>query len=102
MDEPQPDELINVKMLPFQREGLAWLKKQEDTKFNGGILADSMGMGKTCQTISLIVSKRLQKPTLVVCPVVALYQWRDEIEKFTRPGAFKILIFHGRLGISCV
>lgn len=93
--ENQPESLINVKLLPFQKEGLAWLKDQEESKYLGGILADSMGMGKTIQTISLLLDKKLESPTLVICPVVALYQWKDEIEKYTHPGAVKIYIFHG-------
>jgi DNA repair protein RAD16 len=91
----QPEDLINVKLLPFQKEGLYWMCEQEDSAISGGLLADAMGMGKTIQTISLMLAKRLEKPTLVVCPVVALFQWRDEIKKFTPEGHFKIYIFHG-------
>ena len=45
---------MTIKLLPFQLEGLNWLIKQEDGEFNGGILADEMGMGKTIQTIGLL------------------------------------------------
>ncbi|KAF3937592.1 hypothetical protein ABW19_dt0201039 [Dactylella cylindrospora] len=90
----QPDGLT-LTMLPFQLEGLNWLEKQEKTRFNGGILADEMGMGKTIQTIALLMEKpRPSKPTLVVAPTVALIQWRNEIEKHT-DNALKVLIFHG-------
>eukprot|EP00531_Pseudo-nitzschia_arenysensis_P016971 CAMPEP_0116148846 /NCGR_PEP_ID=MMETSP0329-20121206/18598_1 /TAXON_ID=697910 /ORGANISM="Pseudo-nitzschia arenysensis, Strain B593" /LENGTH=1297 /DNA_ID=CAMNT_0003645053 /DNA_START=67 /DNA_END=3960 /DNA_ORIENTATION=+ len=33
--------------------------------------------------------------TLVVCPLIALYQWKEEIEKFTKPDALTICIYHG-------
>lgn len=33
--------------------------------------------------------------TLVVCPVIALHQWKAEIEKFTEPGTFTVAIYHG-------
>ena len=33
--------------------------------------------------------------TLVVCPLVALSQWKSEIEKFTEPGCLSIGIYHG-------
>eukprot|EP00124_Ichthyophonus_hoferi_P003978 Ihof_evm1s390 gene=Ihof_evmTU1s390 len=42
IDQP---ELLKLKLLPFQREGVSWLIQQEETIFNGGILADEMGMG---------------------------------------------------------
>lgn len=91
----QPAELVNVRLLPYQKEGLSWFQEQEESKFNGGILADQMGMGKTIQMIALLVSKPIPLPTLVVCPVVAMIQWKEEIEKYTVPEALKILIFHG-------
>ncbi|KAK6354343.1 DNA repair protein rad16 [Orbilia blumenaviensis] len=91
----QPEGL-SLTMLPFQLEGLNWLKKQERTRFHGGILADEMGMGKTIQTIALLMEKpRPKEPCLVVAPTVALIQWRNEIEKHTN-NALKVLIFHGQ------
>jgi DNA repair protein RAD16 len=33
--------------------------------------------------------------TLVICPVIALYQWRTEIEKFTENGTLTVGIYHG-------
>ncbi len=41
----QPDALRNIKLLPYQREALAWFRAQESSQFSGGILADQMGMG---------------------------------------------------------
>lgn len=37
------------------------------------------------------------KATLVVCPVVAIYQWSTEIQKYTVPGSLKVLIYQGNL-----
>eukprot|EP00127_Corallochytrium_limacisporum_P005233 Clim_evm50s201 gene=Clim_evmTU50s201 len=89
----QPNELA-VTLLPFQQEGLGWFLQQEQTKFRGGILADEMGMGKTIQMISLLLSDEPKRTTLVVCPTVALLQWRSEIEN-RAPGALKVMVFHG-------
>lgn len=50
-----------------------------------------MGMGKTIQTIALILSDHKQgekKCTLVLTPTVAMVQWRNEIAKFTK--GFKV------------
>jgi SNF2 family DNA or RNA helicase len=33
--------------------------------------------------------------TLVICPVIALSQWRTEIEKFTEGGALSVCTYHG-------
>ena len=33
--------------------------------------------------------------TLVICPVIAVTQWKAEIEKFTEPGTFTIATYHG-------
>ncbi|KAK4705842.1 DNA repair protein RAD16, partial [Phenoliferia sp. Uapishka_3] len=85
------------KLLPFQLEGLHWMMEQEKGPWGGGMLADEMGMGKTIQTISLILSDHTpggdRKCTLVLAPTVAIMQWKHEIEKFTI--GMKVLVFHG-------
>ncbi|PIA13127.1 hypothetical protein COEREDRAFT_49822 [Coemansia reversa NRRL 1564] len=83
---------LKIKLLPFQREGVKWMVDQEDTLFNGGILADEMGMGKTLQTIALMLVNHM-RPTLVICPTVALLQWKAEIEAAT--DALSVFVFHG-------
>jgi len=45
-EDPQPPGLA-LELLPFQREGLHWMRVQEKGIYKGGILADEMGMGKT-------------------------------------------------------
>lgn len=89
----QPDGL-SLTMLPFQLEGLNWLRAQEQTLFRGGILADEMGMGKTIQTIGLLMSEPRAKPNLVIAPTVALVQWENEIKKHTN-NALSVISYHG-------
>lgn len=92
--------ILTLKLLPFQLEGLHWLRKQESSEFRGGILADEMGMGKTIQTVAMLVSDTSRNKeageagTLVVAPTVALMQWKSEIELYTN-NALTILIYHG-------
>lgn len=50
-------------------------------------------MGKTIQTIALLLSDK-KKPNLVVAPTVAIMQWKSEIEKHTN-SALSVHIFHG-------
>jgi len=33
--------------------------------------------------------------TLVVCPLIAMTQWRTEIEKFVKPNSLSVLTYHG-------
>ena len=174
-EELEPDELVQKKfegemrpppkslvanLLPFQEEGVSWMYNQEKhVEVRGGILADEMGMGKTVQTICVILDNRpkLQRAlpggkypacaddtekkavddeealwaksvkewehemkmndvhesilpkggkngepeggaragTLVICPVIALSQWKSEIEKFCEGGTLSICTYHG-------
>ncbi|GAA98283.1 hypothetical protein E5Q_04966 [Mixia osmundae IAM 14324] len=87
---------LSLKMLPFQLEGLYWMKQQEKGLWSGGVLADEMGMGKTIQTLSLILSDYQPgsgRYTLIVAPTVAIMQWRNEIDKFT--SNVRVCVWHG-------
>ncbi|KAJ3040875.1 DNA repair protein rad16 [Rhizophlyctis rosea] len=90
----QPSDVL-VKLLPFQREGVFWMREQEESRFSGGILADEMGMGKTIQMISLLCSKKGEGTNLILCPTVAILQWYAELTNRTTADMFKILVFHG-------
>ena len=87
---------INRTLKSFQLEGLNWMRQQEKTKWRGGLLGDEMGMGKTIQAVSLIMSDYpARNPTLVAVPPVALMQWANEIDDYTN-GKLKVLIYHGQ------
>jgi DNA repair protein RAD16 len=86
---------INRQLKPFQLEGLSWMKEMEKTAWGGGLLGDEMGMGKTIQAVSLIMSDYPAKnPSLVLIPPVALMQWQQEIGDYT-DGTLKTFVFHG-------
>lgn len=48
----------------------------------------------------LVLDKQIRdlppvKATLVVCPLIAVIQWRNEIARFTKEGSVKVLVYHG-------
>ena len=76
---------INAQLFPYQKLGFNWLKDMYDIGF-GGVLADDMGLGKTLQTISLlneIYQENRGFSALIIVPSSLLYNWKEEIIKFT-------------------
>ena len=79
-----PDSLRSV-LRDYQIQGFYWLKKLQKYGF-GGILADEMGLGKTVQLLSLLLSEKEEGRachTLIVCPASLIFNWYNEIRKFT-------------------
>jgi DNA repair protein RAD16 len=86
---------ITRTLKSFQLEGVDWMIRQEKSSYKGGLLGDEMGMGKTIQAVSLIMSDfPAPVPSLVLVPPVALMQWQNEINAYT-DGKLKILVVHG-------
>lgn len=68
----------------YQKKGVEWLlAHRKDGIFEGGILADHMGLGKTITT--LVAAKAVKTvfncPVFVVAPVSLLENWRREAER---------------------
>jgi superfamily II DNA or RNA helicase len=92
----QPPAGFNGALRHYQQEGLGWL--QFLSKFRlGGVLADDMGLGKTVQTIAHIAmeieSGRLKKPVMIVAPVSALGNWKQELTRFAP--SLSVFTWHG-------
>ncbi|MEO6328050.1 MAG: DEAD/DEAH box helicase [Ginsengibacter sp.] len=91
-----PTELTNV-LRPYQVSGFHWLNYLNDVGW-GGILADDMGLGKTVQALSMLrhySSETGGLTALVVCPTTLIYNWENEIKKFTP--ALTYHIHHGSM-----
>ena len=73
----------NQLLRDYQKEGYQWLRILYELGFNG-ILADDMGLGKTLQVIALLDQLQTDKPSLVVCPSSLIYNWEDEVHKFSQ------------------
>ena len=79
-----PFHLKNI-LRPYQAYGFQWLSYLNDVNW-GGILADDMGLGKTVQALSFLYHLKEKKgilKALVVCPTTLMFNWENEIRKFT-------------------
>jgi SNF2-related domain/SNF2 Helicase protein/Helicase conserved C-terminal domain len=90
-----PPATLRARLRPYQRRGLSWLVFL-DRLGVGALLADDMGLGKTVQVLALEALRRAparRPPTLIVCPLSVLGNWRREIERFTP--SLAVHVHHG-------
>lgn len=91
---PIPAELKTI-LRPYQEAGFQWLAFLNEAGW-GGILADDMGLGKTVQALAYLQHYKNKNPEakfLVVCPTTLMYNWENEIKKFTP--TIRHFIHHG-------
>ena len=88
---------------PYQVAGFQWLNYLHEVSW-GGILADDMGLGKTVQALSFLQyyyeTYDGALSALVVCPTTLIYNWENEIKKFTP--SLEYYIHHGSMRIRSV
>ncbi|KAI9888275.1 MAG: hypothetical protein M1814_000778 [Vezdaea aestivalis] len=92
--------LLHHQAIGFQRMVKLEAKGRDP---RGGLLADSMGLGKTIMLLALIARNRPLPskllPTLVVLPPTLLCQWEAEIEKhMDREHRGEVQIYRGMRG----
>jgi superfamily II DNA or RNA helicase len=90
--EIDPPAHLKMILRPYQVAGYQWLNYLKDIKW-GGILADDMGLGKTVQALSFMEYFRNEHgnlKALVVCPTTLIYNWENEIKKFTPELTYRI------------
>jgi non-specific serine/threonine protein kinase len=93
--EVPPPEHLQPILRPYQVHGFHWLNYLQDVNW-GGILADDMGLGKTIQALSFLQHFRDTNgrlTALVVCPTTLMFNWENEIKKFSP--ALTYHIHHG-------
>jgi len=78
-----PEE-VTATLRHYQKEGLNWLNFLEEMQW-GGILADDMGLGKTLQILTFLqyLNNKQTTTSLIVVPTTLLFNWENEIAKFT-------------------
>lgn len=93
----QPPAQLTDVLRPYQKAGYQWLGYLNDVGW-GGILADDMGLGKTVQALTMLQHYREHNgglKAIVICPTTLIYNWENEIKKFTP--ALTWQIHHGSL-----
>jgi non-specific serine/threonine protein kinase len=88
-------ENIYADLRPYQLAGFQWMSFLKETGW-GGILADDMGLGKTLQALSILQHYLNEHPDalfLVACPTTLIYNWENEIRKYTPD--IKFITHHG-------
>ncbi len=93
--EIDPPANLQAILRPYQIAGYQWLNYLHEVAW-GGILADDMGLGKTVQALSFLqhyFDHYSKMKSLVVCPTTLIYNWENEIKKFTP--SLKYHIHHG-------
>ena len=74
-----------LRNIPNAVKGFNWIWFMYEYGLNG-ILADDMGLGKTLQALSLLQKAKDvdgPMPTLVIAPTTVVFNWENEIQKFT-------------------
>lgn len=92
INEVDPPKDLSSILRPYQVAGYHWLNYLNEVGW-GGILADDMGLGKTVQALSclqLFKEKAKKMKALVVCPTTLMFNWENEIKKFTPKLTYKI------------
>ncbi len=80
--DPYLPEKFDKILRDYQKEGVKWLGFLREFHLNG-ILSDEMGLGKTVQALTHLNIIKSKKPNLVIVPTSLLYNWENEIKKFS-------------------
>ncbi|KAF8678664.1 HIRAN protein [Rhizoctonia solani] len=68
---------------------------------HGGIMSDSMGLGKSLTFLALVIATKntrpegFDKPTLIVCPLSVLSNWETQIDDHCNPGILACYTYYG-------
>jgi len=93
----KPPPGFKGKLRPYQVTGISWMAFLRQFGL-GACLADDMGLGKTIEFISLLLylqdKKQLNGPSLLVCPMSVVNNWKREVERFAP--SLRIMVHHGQ------
>ena len=86
--------LLDGELYHHQKKGLSWLLSMENLNRGprGGFLCDEMGLGKSIQTIAVILGN-VKRNTLIIVPKSIVTQWKSEFNKFAP--SLNVFIYDG-------
>jgi SNF2 family DNA or RNA helicase len=79
--EPILPSTLQAELRDYQVEGFRWMARLAYWGV-GACLADGMGLGKTLQSIALILTRAANGTTLVIAPTSVCLNWISEVERF--------------------
>jgi superfamily II DNA or RNA helicase len=79
--EPELPATLRAELRGYQRDGFIWLARLAEWGA-GACLADDMGVGKTVQTLALLLRRAPGGPALVVAPTSVVSGWLEEARRF--------------------
>lgn len=86
---------VTTELKHFQNQTVEWMKQQE-AKYDGGMLLNEPGLGKTACCIKLIESVTLVRNNcLIICPSGLMQNWMDEFLKHTTLKSDQLFVYSG-------
>ncbi len=73
---------LQAQLRDYQVDGFEWMMRLASWGA-GALLADDMGLGKTVQTIAVLLSRAKEGPQLVTVPASVLFNWQEELTRFS-------------------
>jgi len=83
---PTPEITSRFPLFDFQKKGTVFIQKMK-----GVLLGDSMGLGKSLQTLAALDCD--SGPHLIICPKSLLFSWKAEISKWAPDD--KVIVIDG-------
>jgi len=83
----------------FQESTVKWMKEHEN-KYDGGLLLNEAGLGKSICVLSVIIDMPIK--TLIVCPAGLIDNWINEIKMHTNMKGENIVKYYGSKRFSDV
>ena len=83
---------LNADLRDYQLEGINWMNCLSDWGV-GACLADDMGIGKTMQTLAMLIKHAPHGPSLVIAPTSVCANWMAEANRFAP--SLNLILFGG-------